>query len=231
MTKPRASNDPFVLNALNNAEAVFIAGGDQASYVKFWQGTPVNTALNALAARGVPLGGTSAGNAILANFAFSALHGTVLSKGALADCFNKRITIDNGFLSLNPLLAAAITDDHFVTRNRMGRLVTFLARIVQSGQAAQASGIALDEHTAFLMQPDGQGHVVGSSTVYFLRTPGPAELCAPATPVTFTGIPVYRVKKRNTFNIATWQGGGGTAYTVSATNGVLTSTNKGNRIY
>jgi cyanophycinase len=230
MTKPRASNDPFVLAALTHAEAIFIAGGDQSSYVKLWQGTPLNTELNAAAARGVPVGGTSAGNAILAQFAFSALYGTVLSKGALADCFNKRITIDEGFLNVNPLLAATITDDHFVTRNRMGRLVTFLARIVQSGAAAEAFGIALDEHTAFLMEPGGAGRVVGGSTVYFLRTPGPPETCVPANPVTFTDIPVYRVSRGNTFDIANWQGSGGTAYTVSATNGVL-SASKGKRIY
>jgi hypothetical protein len=81
------------------------------------------------------------------------------------------------------------------------------------------------------MEPDGIGHVVGSSTVYFLRTPGPPEICAPATPVTFADIPVYRVTQGNSFNIATWQGSGGTAYTVSATNGALSSTNKGHKVY
>jgi len=39
-----AASDPFVLDKIKNAEAVFIAGGDQAKYVRFWQGTPVEEA-------------------------------------------------------------------------------------------------------------------------------------------------------------------------------------------
>ncbi|MEJ0045500.1 MAG: cyanophycinase [Rhodospirillales bacterium] len=227
----RGGLDPAVQAIILQAEALFIAGGNQANYVNFWQNTPVQGAINALAARGVPVGGTSAGNAILAQFAFSALINTIYSKQALADCFDRRITIDNGFLNLSPLLAGIITDDHFAPRHRMGRLVTFLARIVESGEAHQASGIALNENTAFLMEPDGQGQVVGSGAAYFLRTPGPPEVCAPATPVTYTGIPVFRVAPGGTFDLASWTGPKGTAYTVSATAGVLTSTQKGGKIY
>jgi cyanophycinase len=229
--KRTASFDPFVLSVLQHAEALFIAGGDQSSYVRLWQDTPVSAAINALAAQGVTVGGTSAGNAILAQFAFSALYGTVFSHNALANCYDKHITIDDGFLNLSPLTAATITDDHFVTRNRMGRLVTFLARIAQSGLVSQAFGIAMNEHTAYLMEPDGHGHVVGGSTGYFIRTPGPPEICAEDTPLTFTSLPVYRVRAGDSFDVAKWQGQGGTAYMVSATNGVLSSTQKGGHIY
>ena len=227
----RGARDPAVLAIIQNAEALFIAGGNQADYVNFFQNSPVQGAINALAARGVPVGGTSAGNAILAQFAFSALVNTIYSRQALANCFDRRITIDDGFLNLSPLLAATITDDHFVTRNRMGRLVTFLARIVESGAVHQAFGIALNENTAYLMDPNGEGGVVGSGTVYFLRTPGPPEVCAPEMPVTYTGLSVYRIAKGGRFNVANWTGGNGTAYSVSATAGVLTSTQKGGKIY
>src|ERR1700687_5210243 len=50
-----AANDPFVATTIQNAEALFIAGGDQADYINFWKGTPVESALNALIARGVPV--------------------------------------------------------------------------------------------------------------------------------------------------------------------------------
>ena len=229
--KRTASFDPFVIGVLQHAEALFIAGGDQSSYVRLWQDTPVSAAINALAVQGVTEGGTSAGNAILAQFTFSALYGTVFSRNALANCYDKHITIDDGFLNLSPLTAATITDDHFVTRNRMGRFVTFLARIAQSGLAPQAFGIAMDEHTAYLMEPDGHGHVVGGSTGYFIRTPGPPQLCARDTPVTFTNLTVYRVKAGDMFDVAKWQGQGGESYTVSATAGVLSSTRKGGHIY
>ena len=228
---PKGALDPFVLKTISQAEAIFIAGGDQSTYVRYWQGTPVQAAINAAAARGVPVGGTSAGNAVLAQFAFSALRDTITSHAALANCFARRITIDDGFLALSTLLAGTITDDHFVTRNRMGRLVTFMARIRQSGAAAQVSGIALDEHTAFLMEPSGAGTVVGDSTVYFLRSAAAPQVCADKTPLTYTDIPVYRIRRSGTFNVQSWSGTNGTAYALSATAGVLTSTQKGGKIY
>jgi cyanophycinase len=56
-----AANDPFVANAIQKAEALWIAGGDQSDYMNFWKGTAVETQLNNLIARGAPIGGTSAG--------------------------------------------------------------------------------------------------------------------------------------------------------------------------
>src|ERR1700722_3096000 len=60
-----ASSDAFVLDTINKAEAIFIAGGDQANYMDLWQGTPLQKALQAAVDRGVPMGGTSAGLAVL----------------------------------------------------------------------------------------------------------------------------------------------------------------------
>jgi cyanophycinase len=51
-----AANDPFVISTIQNAEALWIAGGDQSDYIKFWKGTPVEDNLNALIARNVPIG-------------------------------------------------------------------------------------------------------------------------------------------------------------------------------
>lgn len=59
-----AAADSAVTNIIAHAEAIFIAGGDQARYVNFWQGTAVEDAINAAIARGIPIGGTSAGLAI-----------------------------------------------------------------------------------------------------------------------------------------------------------------------
>jgi cyanophycinase len=225
------AKEPFVAQTIGQAEALFIAGGDQSKYVQDWQKTPVSGAINALARRGVPIGGTSAGNAILAQYAFSALANTIDSAQALRNPFDFRVTIDQGFLFLSPLLTETITDDHFVTRDRMGRLVTFLARISHDRRTARPFGIALDEHTAFLMEASGEGRVVGSSSVYFISTPGRPEICRPATPLTYENLDVYRVSAGDRFDIGTWTGTGGTAYQLSADHGVLTSTQPGGGIY
>jgi cyanophycinase-like exopeptidase len=60
-----AASDPFVVNQIRNAEALFIAGGDQSNYVDYWKGTPVEDAIHYLVTRNVPIGGTSAGLAVM----------------------------------------------------------------------------------------------------------------------------------------------------------------------
>jgi cyanophycinase len=230
-----AAGDPFVKATILNAEALFISGGDQANYLNFWQGTPVQDAINTLAARNVPVGGTSAGNAVLAHYSFSALHDTVTSQQALSDPFTSLITIDDRFLNLSPLLRNTITDDHFVIRDRMGRLVTFLARILhEDGHddgATPVSAIAIGDRTAFLMEPDGSGTVVGSGSVYFVRIAKPAEVLRARTPLTAQGISVHRIEPGSTFNITTWRGTQGVIYSISAVNGSLQSTQPGGGIY
>jgi hypothetical protein len=52
-----AAADPFVAQTISRAEAIFIAGGDQANYINFWKGTPVQVAMNEALRRGVPIGG------------------------------------------------------------------------------------------------------------------------------------------------------------------------------
>lgn len=205
----KAAHDPFVSRTISQAEALFIAGGDQSQYVRYFQNTPVNAGIDALAAKGVPVGGTSAGNAILAQYAFSALLGSVYSPQALNNPFQYRVTIDEDFLSLSPLMAKTITDDHFVTRDRMGRLVTFLARISREHGTARPFGIALDEHTAFLMEADGVGKIVGSSTAYFISTPGRPEVCEPGKHLTYQKLTVQRVSLGDSFDVVKWKADGG----------------------
>jgi cyanophycinase len=228
-TRTAASNS-FVVDKIRNAEALFIAGGDQADYVDFWKGTPVEDAIHALAARNVPIGGTSAGLAIMGEFLFAAQNGTVYSNEALSDPYNRYMSLDRDFLVL-PNMDNIITDSHFVARDRMGRLVGFLARIVQDGWSPEAKGIGIDERTALVVEANGATTRHGSGSAYFLRTPGRPEVCASRTPLTYRNISVYRVAGTATFNLATWSGSGGTAYSISAESGVLTSTQAGGSVY
>ncbi|MGE5379094.1 MAG: cyanophycinase [Bacteroidota bacterium] len=225
-----AAYDPFVLNKILNAEALFIAGGDQANYVEYWKNTPVEDAINTLASRGVPVGGTSAGLAVLGQFVFSAVNGTVTSDTALSDPYNKKVALDRDFLSL-PNMGGVITDSHFSARDRMGRLITFLARIVNDGWATQALGVGIDERTALTLEPNGNATVVGAGSVYFLQTPGVPEVCQAKTALTFHSVSVYRVPVDGTFNFAQWKGAGGTAYTLNVDSGTITSTQPGGNIY
>ena len=225
------ASDPFVISAIQNAEALWIAGGDQSNYINYWKGTPVETALRGLIARGVPIGGTSAGMNVLTQFIYSALASQgVTSSQALADPFTRYITLDRDFVSVSTLVEL-IGDPHFVTRDRMGRDLAFLCRINLNGWSATPRGISIDEKTALLIDANGNASVVGSSTVYFLQAPGPPQVCQAKTPLTYQNIDVYRISTAGTFDLGKWTGKGGAGYRVSADAGVLSSTQAGGSIY
>ena len=156
-----AANDPRVAEIIQHAEAVFIAGGDQARYINWWQHTPVEDALNAHISAGKPIGGTSAGLAVLGQYIYSAQGDApddkdLSSPMALADPYIPRVTVRKDFLNID-LLRNTLTDTHFAKRDRMGRTLVFLARIVQDGWSANPREIAVDEKNAVLVESDGQG--------------------------------------------------------------------------
>ena len=223
-----AAFDKDVLNTLAHAEAVFIAGGDQSKYVTFWKDTPVQTTIDALAKRGVPIGGTSAGLAVMGQWSYSGMNASVTSKTALADPYSADVTLERAFLSL-PNMAGIITDSHVGPRDRLGRTLAFLARITTDGWAPTARGVAVDQESAVLVEADGSSRIVGKAPTYFLQTTRPASACKAATSLSIDGIATYRVPPGGTFNIKTWAGTGGEAYVLSVAAGVVSSST--GRIY
>lgn len=221
VTSRAGADDPFVADKIRKAEALFIAGGDQARYIRLWKSTALQSALEDLIQRGVPMGGTSAGLAVLGEFVFSAFRGTVYSHEALADPYDLRVALDRGFLSV-PLLLGTITDSHFVSSDRMGRLVVFLARIIKDGWALAAKGIGVDERAALLVEPDGTASLSGAGAAYFVLADHPPEVCAAGTPLTFSRLRVHKVEPGGTFNFASWQGES-PPYEVTAAAGILGS--------
>jgi len=209
-----ASSDPAVLASIAHAEALFLAGGDQSKYVTYWKGTPVQDALNAAAKRGVPIGGTSAGLAVLGEIGYSGMNASVTSKTALADPYSPEVTLERAFLTM-PYMAGIITDSHVGPRDRLGRTLTFLARITTDGWAPRPRAIAVDQESAVLVEADGSSTVVGKAPAYFLETTGKADVCKPGTPLTIGGIKAYRVPPGGTFNLKTWTGAGGESYVLS----------------
>jgi cyanophycinase len=229
-----AAFDSGVVRRIEDASAIFISGGDQGKYVSYWMNTPVQRAINDAIRRGIPVGGTSAGLAVQGEYMYSAQNDApegpdLSSELALGDPFLSRITLVRNFLRIPPL-QGTITDTHFSRRNRMGRLLIFMARIVQSNDTKVIHAIGVDEHTAVLLATDGRATVVGTGAAYFLAAKHKAEVCQPHTPLRFSGISAMKLKAGDTFDTTKWTGNG-TPYVLSVRNGIVQSTQPGGAIY
>ena len=231
-----AAEDPGVAAIIRKAEVVFIAGGDQANYIRGWKGTPVQAAINEDLAAGKPIGGTSAGLAVLGEFVYGALGDKpddkdLASTDVLANPYFERVTLVRDFLKI-PLLENLITDSHFARRDRMGRTLGFLARIMKDGWISSPREVAIDEKSAVLVEADGKATVVGTGKgAYFLQPTKAPDVCEKNVPLTFRGVSVYRVSAGGHFDLTTWGGDGGTAYSLSVVSGRIESAQAGGEIY
>jgi cyanophycinase len=216
------ANDPAIETKIRNAEALFIAGGDQANYYNYWEGTRVEDAINYLSnTKKVPIGGTSAGCAIMGRIYFSAVNGTITSSEALSNPYNRKLTLQRDNFVNNPYLSNTITDTHFNNPDRRGRLVTFMARMA-TDYAIVPRGIGVDEQTAVCIDKDGYGKVYGNGTAFFLiqnTTSGGPERCVARKTLDWyrdkRAVYVYKITGsaagNGTFDMVNWSGSGGTS--------------------
>jgi beta-aspartyl-peptidase (threonine type) len=161
----KPSSDARILASLAKADGIFVAGGDQARYVRFWKGTPVAAALDAHVRAGKPLAGTSAGLAILGEYLYGAMDGgSITSPQALADPLGAAVTIEQDFLHLERL-RGVITDSHFTERERLGRLFAFIAKAERLAGSPQRQllGLGIDESAALAVEADGSSRLYATN--------------------------------------------------------------------
>jgi cyanophycinase len=236
-----AAMDPFAAQAIRDASVLFIAGGDQANYINFWQGTPVQDALNGAIRRGVPIGGTSAGLAVLGEYAYTAQGDRpddkdLDSRTAIANPFGPRITLVHRFLNIS-ILDGIITDSHFAKRNRMGRLLVFIARLNAPRGSPQlmpsppVRGLGIDEGAAVLVEPDGAARVIGRGRgAWFVSETTPPQFPDSGRPMASGQFDVQRVTPGHAFNLRTWTGDA-SRFTLSIEAEMVHSTQPGGEVY
>lgn len=231
-----------IATKIRNAEALFISGGDQATYVSYWKDTPVEDAINYLInTKKVPVGGTSAGCAILGKFYYSAANSSVTSAQALANPYNTGVTIGvNDFLS-SPILSNTITDTHYDNPDRRGRQTTFLARMWKDlGAGLNAKGIGVYEKTAVCIDQNGIARVFAPTTASFayfyqMDSSSTPETVVSGTPLTWNnsgkGVKILKIagdtSGSTTFDLNNWtttSGSNATWGTIKVINGTLTET-------
>ncbi len=213
---------------VRRAEMVFITGGNQQNYIDYFKGRAVGNALNYLInTKQAPIGGTSAGMAILGQYVHpgGAPDDTTVLQNPTA------VAIVNNFLSAG-LLANAVTDTHFAQRNRQARLMSFMASSIYNFGVSWQSvrGIGCDEATAYALDSNGTGKVFGTNYCFFAKPTGAPEILAAGSALTWNvgqqALNVYRVQGTatgtNTFNMNTFNGTGGTTQYWSSDRGTFT---------
>ncbi|MDE0882922.1 MAG: cyanophycinase [Myxococcota bacterium] len=175
---------------LENATGVFFTGGNQLRLSTTLGGTQVASLVRRLNAQGIPVGGTSAGAAILPEhmIAYGGIGGTPLA----------------GMVSLAPGLGLTnrfLIDQHFRQRDRLGRLLSALSF------NPFAVGLGLDEDTAAFISPDNLVRVVGSGavTVVDVSELGHSSIAdaREGEPLCMTGVQIHILPHGATFDLNT----------------------------
>eukprot|EP00163_Fabomonas_tropica_P008338 TRINITY_DN17957_c0_g1_i1.p1 TRINITY_DN17957_c0_g1~~TRINITY_DN17957_c0_g1_i1.p1 ORF type:complete len:443 (+),score=64.00 TRINITY_DN17957_c0_g1_i1:96-1424(+) len=256
------SKAELVREVASRADAFFFTGGDQGLYYSYWDNTPLLETIIELvqSGRGV-FGGSSAGLAIQGHYVYTALGpdsaGDLTSAQALKNPYTPALTLTNNFFPFL-YLETSITDTHFIQRDRMGRLVTFLARILTNtawppvNASYVIHGIGVSEHSALRVDDvTGLAELHGQGPIYLLSaTTNNVIQCEKDVPLQMNGV---HVEKWNatipnacaTFNMTSWswitsdaQGTnpcmtavGTSHYELSAKGGQLYSTQPGGSVY
>ncbi len=241
-----AATDPYVLDKLSKAEAIWLAGGDQAVYESFWKNTAVEDAINNLLnVVGGPVGGISAGMAIMGQSYFPASNGTITQEAALANPFAPQMQFGYDDFVDAPFLNGVITETHLndPDRIRYGRITAFMARL-GFDHDVRPLGIGSNEFCAVAIDENGIGRAFGEfpefddDYIYFLQAncvePSGPEIMEAATPLTWLrneeAVKVYKVPAtldgENFFDLNDWNSGsGGTWQNWYVDSGMLTMEN------
>ena len=146
----REANRQSVADLLEQGTGIFFTGGEQCRLAEGVLGTRLERAIRAAHARGVTVGGTSAGASFLSAHMIR---------------FGRSGSVPRtGMVDLAPglgLTSRFIIDQHFGRRNRTGRLLTALAL------CPDAMGLGLGEDTAAFVGEDSL-EVVGEGTVVLI---------------------------------------------------------------
>jgi cyanophycinase-like exopeptidase len=209
---------PAILRAaaaiVTASSAVFFAGGDQADYV-IWKDTPIRGAVQQVYESGGVVGGTSAGEAVLGEYVFNALHDNrrdATSANAVHHPYERLISFTYDFLHFAPL-HDAIADMHFVTRNRFGRTAVFMARQIADGKVRRRPpallGIGVDERSGIVIDRNGIGTLLlqGKGGSAFLIRGDSANQIVAGKPFISSDLTVTKVSRQgDRFDFNDWCG-------------------------
>ena len=178
------------LDYVEKANGIFITGGNQLRLTTIIGGTPLAKAIRRANVRGVAVGGTSAGAAILSEHMIAyGDEGNTPHAG--------RVTLVPGFGLTNRIMI----DQHFRQRDRLGRLLSALA------YNPFAVGVGLDEDTAAFIDHTKKITVVGAGAITIVDASELSHSSIAETkegkPVCMTNVRLHVLVDGGTFDLET----------------------------
>ena len=182
------AQDRRIVKMIEQADGIFLGGGDQVHLVATVGGSRVDRAVREAYARGATICGTSAGAAALTE--------TILAGGEPDEYGQmQELHLGPGFGLLG---FRAMIDTHFTQRRRLQRLFMVIA------QNPELLGLGIDEDTAMVVEGH-LGQVVGRGSVTFVDGRGVrfdnADECREGHPLTLSYLRVGIVGAGYTLNL------------------------------
>jgi cyanophycinase len=186
------ADSPERLATLRKASGIFIAGGNQMRLAALLGGTMFESELHQAYQRGVIIGGTSAGAAVLSQMMIAyGKNGSTPREGICQFLpgfgFSKKI----------------IFDQHFRQRDRIGRLIYAVTA------SPGVLGIGVDEDTAAILVEDDEITVAGSGSVMILDGSQIVETdvaeIEKKAPIAVSGLNLHVLTDGCTYRLATRQ--------------------------
>ncbi len=150
------ANQDSTVTKLANVTGVFYSGGDQVLLTAALLNTKVQKRIHEIYKNGGVIGGTSAGAAVMSKIMITG--NELLNKDSNAAFFSllkNNIEVKEGF----GFVTDAIIDQHFVVRRRHNRLISVVL------QNPKLLGVAIDEATCIIVNPNNTFDVLGESVV------------------------------------------------------------------
>ncbi|MFE2917682.1 putative Ig domain-containing protein [Kitasatospora indigofera] len=218
VTSAADGNNSQVNTDVRNAEFVYFAGGNQCVYAS-WKGTALQASVQSVVAKGGGSGGGSAGTHINSSVVYDACGGGTDSATALANPYDRTVTFTTGMFSWADY-GDTVDDSHFVTRDRMGRTMAFVARAVKDGLTAsgKAWGVGIEQGGgSIFLDRNGLGTLSGADAYVVLGDHQP-EKAVSGSPLTYSGYKIWHLTNGSTFDFRNRPTCG--YYLKSVTNGV-----------
>ncbi|RKE23588.1 hypothetical protein [Streptomyces sp. TLI_171] len=217
LTSAQDASNTQVNTDVRNSEFVYFAGGNQCNYAR-WKGTPLQASVQSVVAKGGGVGGGSAGHHINSSIVYDACAASTDSATALANPYDRSVTFTTGMFSW-PNYGDTVNDSHFVTRDRMGRTMAFVARALKDGltTSGKAWGVGVEEGGSLFVDRNGLATLAGQDAYVVLGDHAPEQVVS-GRPLTYSGFKIWHLTPGSTYDFANRPTCG--YYTRSVVNGV-----------